>query len=60
MILFDGLCAGFRTLGTAAVPQNLFSIENGAASGTVIVAVKRLAVEMDTAAALLSPSPPSS
>jgi hypothetical protein len=56
LTLFDGLVAGFRTLGTAAVPQNLFSIENGASS-TVLVAVKRLAIEMDATAALLTVAP---
>jgi hypothetical protein len=57
MILFDGMVAGFRTLGNAATPQNLFSIECGAAAGNLIVAVKRLAVEMDTTAALTGVAP---
>jgi hypothetical protein len=56
MILFDGIVAGFRTLGNAATPQNLFSIENGASS-TVLVAIKRLAVEMDTTTALTTVAP---
>lgn len=53
---FQGLVAGFRTLGTAAVPQNLFTIENGAGS-TVLLAVKKLTVEMDATAALLTVAP---
>jgi hypothetical protein len=55
--LFDGMLAGFRTLGTAAVPQNLFTIENGASAGALLVAVKRLSVEMDATAALLTVAP---
>jgi hypothetical protein len=49
MILFDGLVAGFRTLGNAATTQSLFSIENGAGS-TVLVKVKRLTIKTETAA----------
>jgi hypothetical protein len=53
---FQGLVAGNRTVGTAAVPHNLFTIENGAGS-TVLVAVKKLSVEMDATAAQLAVAP---
>lgn len=53
---FNGWVAAFRTLGTAATPQNLFSIENGSGS-PVNIAVKRLSVEMDSTAALLTVAP---
>lgn len=53
---FDGTAAGFRTLGTAATPQNLFSIENQAGS-QVILAIKRLSVEMDATAVLTAVAP---
>ncbi|MCA1571155.1 MAG: hypothetical protein LC798_12730 [Chloroflexi bacterium] len=48
---FKGMCSSFRTLGNAATPQNLFSIENAAGS-TVLLAVRRLSVQMDSTAAL--------
>lgn len=53
---FDGFAAAFRTLGSAAVPQNLFSIENGTGS-PVLVAVKRLSVEMDATVVLTTVAP---
>jgi hypothetical protein len=53
---FSGVAAAFRTLGTAATPQNLFSIENGSGS-PVLVAVKRLSVEMDATAVLTTVAP---
>lgn len=53
---FSGIVASFRTLGSAATPQNLFSIENGAGS-PILVAVKRLSVEMDATAALTTVAP---
>lgn len=43
---FKGEASSFRTLGNAASPQNLFSIENAAGS-TVLVAVRRLSIQMD-------------
>jgi hypothetical protein len=48
---FKGMAATFRTLGNAASPQNLFSIENQAGS-SVLVALRRLSVQMDSVAAL--------
>lgn len=45
---FKGMVTTFRTLGNAATPQNLFSIENQAGS-SVIVAVRRLSVQHDVA-----------
>lgn len=52
---FEGYAASFRTLGSAAVPQNIFSIEN--ASSAIMVAVKRLMVGMDASAAQLAIAP---
>lgn len=43
---YKGEAASFRTLGNAASPQNLFSIENAAGS-TVIIALRRLSIQMD-------------
>jgi hypothetical protein len=48
--------SSFRTLGNAATTQTLFTLENGAGSG-VIVGVRRLAVYMDTTAALTAVVP---
>lgn len=50
-VTFKGEASTFRTLGNAASPQNLFSIENAAGS-SVLVAVRRLSVQMDQTAAL--------
>lgn len=50
------LVAAFRTLGNAATPQNLFSIENAAAS-KVLVAIRRLTVDMDATAVLTAVAP---
>jgi hypothetical protein len=52
-ISFAGTAAAFRTLGNAASPQNLFSIENGAGSG-VIVGVSKLSIEMASTVANLA------
>lgn len=46
----------FRTLGAAATTQTLFTLENGASSG-VLVAIRRLAVYMDTTAVLTAVVP---
>jgi hypothetical protein len=48
--------ASFRTLGTAASPQNIFTIENPAASGHLIMIV-HLSVVMDSTAVLTSVAP---
>jgi len=56
IVTFQGMVASFRTLGNAASPQNLFTIENGAGS-TVLVAVKKLSVEMDATAVLTTVAP---
>jgi hypothetical protein len=47
--------SSFRTLGTAAIPQNLFSIENATGSAK-LVAVRRLNVVMDATAVLTNPA----
>jgi hypothetical protein len=47
--------ASFRTLGTAATPQNLFTIEN--IDATKLVTVRALHVEMDATAVLVSVQP---
>jgi hypothetical protein len=56
IVTFEGMLASFRTLGNAAAPQNIFSIENGAGS-TVLLGVKRLRVEMDATALLTAVAP---
>lgn len=48
-----GAVASFRTLGNTLSPQNIFSIENGAASG-VLLALRRLSVQMDSTTATLA------
>src|SRR3990167_11364895 len=51
--LFRGAISTFRTLGTAAVPHPVFTIENTSGSGRT-VAIRRLIVNMDATAALTS------
>ncbi len=46
----------FRTLGAAALLHNIFSIENAAGS-TVLVAVRRMTVQLDATAALAAVAP---
>ncbi len=48
--------SAFRTLGAAALLHNIFSIENQAGS-TVLVAVRRMAVQMDATALLAVVAP---
>lgn len=48
--------SSFRTLGTAATPQNIFTLENPLAS-TKKIAIKKLEILMDTTAALATVSP---
>jgi hypothetical protein len=50
------MATSFRTLGTASSPQNIFSIENPVAS-TTLVAVKRLSIQMDSTAVLITVAP---
>ena len=47
--------SSFRTLGTAATPQNLFTIEN--IDATKLVTIRRLTVQMDATAVLTSVMP---
>ena len=47
--------ASFRTLGAAATPQNLFTIEN--LDATKLVTIRRLTVQMDATAVLVSVMP---
>lgn len=47
--------ATFRTIGSAATPQNLFTIEN--VDSSLLVKVRRLLVQMDATAALTSVMP---
>ena len=47
--------ASFRTLGTAATPQNLFTIEN--IDATKLVTIRRITVQMDATAVLVSVMP---
>jgi hypothetical protein len=55
-ITFRGSAASFRTLGTAATPHNLFSIENAVGS-PVNVWIRKLIVQMDATAVLVSVMP---
>jgi hypothetical protein len=47
--------ASFRTLGTAATPQNLFTIEN--IDATKLVTIRRMVIQMDATAVLVSVMP---
>lgn len=47
--------ASFRTLGTAATPHNLFTIEN--IDATKLVTIRRITVQMDATAVLTSVMP---
>jgi hypothetical protein len=49
--LSKGFASTFRTLGNAATPQNLFTIENAVGS-TVLIGVRRLTIQMEATAAL--------
>lgn len=55
-ITYRGMAASFRTLGTAATPQNLFTIENTAGSA-VVVRVRRLLVQLDATGVLTAVMP---
>jgi len=46
---------GFRTLGTAATPQNLMTIEN--IDATKLVYIRRITVQLDATAVLVSVMP---
>ncbi len=48
--------SAFRTLGAAALLHNIFTIENAGGS-TVLVAVKRISVQLDTTAVLTAVAP---
>src|SRR3990167_9601178 len=50
---FIGSCSTFRTLGNAAVPQNILTIENLTGSGKIIY-LQSIEVVIDTTAALLT------
>lgn len=47
--------ASFRTLGTAATPQNLLTIEN--AHATMLVKIKKIVVQLDATAVLTAVMP---
>lgn len=53
---YKGMVSTFRTIGRIATAQNLFSIFNTAGS-TVLVAVRRVSIQMDTTTALTVVSP---
>lgn len=53
---YKGMVSSFRTLGSAATPQNLFTASNTTGS-SVILAVRRLVVQMDATAVLTAVSP---
>ena len=50
---FKGVASTFRTLGSAAVPQPIFTIENAVGSGKLVY-VRGLFVYIDTTAVLLT------
>jgi hypothetical protein len=50
---FRGVAATFRTLGSAAVPQNIFTIENLSGSGKLVY-IRGLYLACDMTAALLT------
>ena len=50
---FRGIAATFRTLGSAAVPQNIFTIENLTGSGKLVY-IRKLYLLTDMTAALLT------
>jgi hypothetical protein len=50
---FKGVASTFRTLGSAAVPQNIFTIENAVGSGKLVY-IRGIYVYVDTTAALLT------
>ncbi len=52
---FRGSAATFRTLGSAAVPQNIFTIENLTGSGKLVY-IRGLYLSTDTTAVLLTVS----
>lgn len=53
---YKGFATSFRTLGLASTPHNIFGIENAAGS-TVLLAVRRLTVQMDSTVALATVAP---
>lgn len=53
---YKGFAASFRTLGLTTTPHNVFSIENAAGS-TVLLAVRRLTVQMDSTVAFTTVAP---
>ena len=50
---FKGIAATFRTLGSAAVPQNIFTMENLTGSGKLVY-IRKLHLITDTTAVLLT------
>lgn len=53
---YKGTFSSFRTLGNAATPQNIFTISNTTGS-SVLVAVRRLTVQMDATVVLTAVAP---
>lgn len=56
IVSFNGSVTTFRTLGTAATPHNLFTIENSVGS-PVLVGIQRLIVLLDASAVLITVMP---
>lgn len=52
----DAMVSTWRTLGSATLTQNLFTLENGTGSG-VLVALRRMSVQMDATAVLVAVAP---
>ena len=53
---YKGIVSSFRTLGSAATPQNLFTASNTTGS-SVILAIRRLVIQMDATAVLTAVAP---
>lgn len=53
---YKGTVSSWRTLGNAATPQNIFTLSNTTGS-TVLLAVRRLTVQMDATAVLITVAP---
>lgn len=51
--LFNGVCSSFRTVGSAAVPQNILTIENLTGSGRIVY-LQGIQLACDTTAALVT------
>jgi len=56
IVTYRGMASSFRTIGIGATTQGVFNVRNSSASA-VYVAIRRLSVQMDATAALLTVAP---